>query len=212
MRKLGTLAFVALAAAAAAAAPLALAQAQKAAVSGGVATAPGHAKAGAMVTAAAVVQAVDPATRTVTLKLGNGEVRSIVASDEVRNFDQIKVGDTVKVKYAEAVSIELKKGAKAAPGTREETTMKRAEPGQKPGGVAVREVTVVADVVAVDAAKHKVTIKKGNGEEADLEVQDPEQLKLVKVGDQVEAKYTQALAISLTPAKPEAPKAEAKKK
>ena len=31
----------------------------------------------------------------------------------MRNFDQIKAGDTVNVKYAEALSIELKKGGKA---------------------------------------------------------------------------------------------------
>ena len=34
----------------------------------------------------------------------------------------------------------------------------------------------------------------------DLRIKDPNQLKLVKVGDQVEATYTEALAVSVEPA------------
>ena len=179
--------------------------AQKAEVKGGVAVAPGKAEAAAMATAKATVTAVDKATRTVTLKFADGGVRSIVASEEVRNFDQIKVGDTVTAKYAESVSISLKKGGTAPTGSTESTKMTRSKPGEKPGGVAVREVNVVANVVAVDAAKHKVSVKNDKGEVIDLNVQDPEQLKLVKVGDQVQATYTQALAISLEAAPAAAP-------
>ncbi len=170
-------------------------------VSGAIGTAPGKAKAGAIVTASAVVKAVDPATRSVTLGLPKGETRTIEVSPEVRNFDQIKVGDTVNVKYSEALSIELKKGGKAALGTTETSSLDRSKPGAKPGGLATHQMTVVADVVAVDAAKKKVSVKNAKGEVTDLNVQDPEQLKLVKVGDQVEATYTTALAISLEPAK-----------
>jgi Cu/Ag efflux protein CusF len=173
-------------------------------VSGAVGTAPGKAAAGAVVTASAVVKAIDPATRSVTLGFANGESRTIVAGEEVRNFDKIKVGDTVNVKYAEALTIELKKGGKAALGKTETSSLDRAKPGEKPGGVATRKVTAVGEVVAVDAAKKKVSVKGASGEVVDLNVQDPEQLKLVKVGDQVEATYTQALALSLEPAKPAA--------
>ncbi|HEX4781363.1 MAG TPA: hypothetical protein VH301_11460 [Usitatibacter sp.] len=174
--------------------------AQKAQVSGAVATAPGQAKAVAVVMANATVQSVDPATRTVVLKTGGGEVHSFVASDEVRNFDQIKVGDKVKAKYVESVSIDLKKGGGGTPGRTENTAIERSQPGAKPGGTAMREITVVADVVKVDTAKKHVSIKNDKGEVTDLEVSDPEQLKLVKVGDQVHATYTVALAISLEPA------------
>ena len=183
-------------------------------LTGAVATAPGQAK------AVAVVTAVDAATRSVTLKLAKGETRTIEVSQEVRNFDQIKVGDTVNVKYAEALSIELKKGGKAPLGKTEASSLDRSKPGDKPGGMATHTVTAVGEVVGVDAAKKKVSVKNAKGEITDLNVQDPEQLKLVKVGDQVEATYTVALAISLEPAKPAAdakkepakPAAEPKKK
>lgn len=183
---------------AAALSPLTLAQ--KPEVSGAVATAPGKGAAVQVVKATATVEAVDPATRTVTLKLPRGETRSVVAGEEVRNFDQIKAGDKVTVKYLEAFTIELKKEGKAIVGRTETGSLERAAPGQKPGGVATREVTAITDVVAVDAKKKTVTVKNDKGETIDLNIRDPEQLKLVKKGDQIEATYTEALAISLEPA------------
>ena len=38
----------------------------------------------------------------------------------------------------------------------------------------------------------------------DLKVRDPGQFRLIKVGDQVQAVYTQALAVSVEPAEPAA--------
>jgi len=169
-------------------------------LTGAVATAPGQAKAVAVVTAQAKVTAVDPATRTVTLQLDDGKTRAITVGPDVRNFDQIKVGDTVRAKYVESVSIELKKDGKSVLGQTERSTVQRSEPGEKPGGVAIREVSVTADVVNVDADKQLVTVKNDKGEVFDLGVRDPEQLKLVKKGDQVQATYTEAVAIGLEPA------------
>jgi Cu/Ag efflux protein CusF len=40
------------------------------------------------------------------------------------------------------------------------------------------------------------------GHLVDLQVKDPEQLKRIKQGDQVEAVYTEALAIKVEPASP----------
>jgi Cu/Ag efflux protein CusF len=173
-------------------------------VSGAIATAPGKAAAVAYTNVTATVEAVDAATRTVSLKGPKGNVVDVVAGAEVRNFDQIKKGDKLTVKYAEALTLELKKDGKAV-GRSEAEGLKRSKPGEKPGGAAVREVTVVADVVGVDAAAKKVSLKGPKGNVVDLNVRDPEQLKLIKMGDKVEATYTQALAISM-----EAPAAPAK--
>ena len=176
-------------------------------VAGAVATAPGAAGAVAFVDVSATVVGVDAATRTVSLKGPKGNVVDVVAGEEVRNFDQIKKGDKLTVKYAEALTLELRK-AGTAMGRSETEALKRAAPGQKPGGVARRDVTIVADVVGVDAAAKKVSLKGPKGHVVDLDVQDPEQLKLIRKGDKVEATYTQAIAISMEAA----PKPAAKKK
>ena len=169
-------------------------------MAGAVATAPGQARAVSVVTAQATVRAVDPATRSVTLQLADGKTRTIVAGQDVRNFDQIRVGDQVRAKYVESLSIELKKDGKAVVGQTERSAIERSEPGEKPGGVVVREVSVTADVVNVDNAKKLVSVKNEKGEVFELGVRDPEQLKLVKIGDQVQATYTEAVAIGLEPA------------
>jgi hypothetical protein len=180
-------------------------QPQQPQVSGAIMSAPGQAAAVAVVTVSATVEAVDKATRTVSLKGPKGNVVDVVAGEEVRNFDQIKKGDKLNVKYAESLTLELKKDGKAV-GRSDTEAMKRATPGQKPGGAAIREVTVVADVVGVDPVKKTITLK-GPKQTVELNVQNPDQFKVVKVGDKVEATYTQALAISM-----EAAAAPAKKK
>jgi len=44
-------------------------------------------------------------------------------------------------------------------------------------------------------------LKGPQGNLVDLKVRDPEQFKLVKKGDQVQVTYTEAMALSVTPAK-----------
>jgi len=192
-----------LAALAAAAVPaLAIAADYQPETSTAVSTAPGKGRMVTVVTATATVESVDPATRTVVLKTPDGKTHPTVAGDEVRNFDQIKVGDQVKAKYMESLTLELKKGGKALVGRSDNASMDRAPQGGKPGGVALREVSMTADVVGVDAQKKIVSIRNDRGEVIDLHLNDPEQVKLVKTGDQVEATYTEALAVALDPAAP----------
>ena len=45
-----------------------------------------------------------------------------------------------------------------------------------------------------------MTITSQDGKKASFKVEDPKNLQGVKVGDQVEITYTQALAISVAPA------------
>jgi len=59
---------------------------------------------------------------------------------------------------------------------------------------------VVADVVAVDPAMQSVTLR-GPERTVDVKVADPEQFKLIAKGDQVQATYTQAVAIAVSPMK-----------
>jgi hypothetical protein len=60
-------------------------------------------------------------------------------------------------------------------------------------------VKVTPDVVAVDPSTQTVTLK-GPKQTVDLKVRDPAQFKLINVGDQVEADYSEALAIAVEPA------------
>jgi len=56
----------------------------------------------------------------------------------------------------------------------------------------------VADVVALDPAKQIVTLK-GPKQTVNLKVPDPAQFKNIAKGDQVEATFTQAMAVAVEP-------------
>ena len=187
--------FVALGLAAAVAAP-AFAQTGSAMVG----TAPGKAAAVETIKLTATITAIDKATRDVTLKGPQGNELTVTAGPEVKNFDQLKVGDKVDLNYVEALTLELKKGGGLVVQRTEKAGMAGAKPGEKPAGAVGRQVTVVADVVAVDPAKQVVTLK-GPKRTVDLKIPDPEQFKRIAKGDQVEATYTQAVALAVMPAK-----------
>ena len=178
-----------------------LAHAQKPAASEAtvVASEPGKAAVATTIEATATVVAIDKPTRTVTLK-GPERTFDVVAGDEVRNFDQIKIGDRVTAKYVEALTLELKK-TKAPLDVKGAAAVTRAAPGARPAGAAGREITFVADVVNVDQAQSIISLKGPSGNVVDLKVQNPDHFKVVKKGDQVEAVYTQAVAVAVTPAK-----------
>jgi hypothetical protein len=103
------------------------------------------------------------------------------------------------VRYFEALSLELKKNGSGIRERSEREGKETAKPGEQPAAGAARQVTVVADVVAVDPKRQTVTLR-GPKRTVDLRVKDPNQLKLVKVGDQVEATYTEAIAVAVEPA------------
>jgi hypothetical protein len=161
---------------------------------------PGKVAAAEAVQISATVQAIDKAKRLITLKGPEGNTFDVTAGPEVRNFDQIKVGDRVVARYVEALSLELKKASGS--GIRERVEREGvavAQPGEKPGMAVGRQVKVVANVVGVNPAKQTIRLR-GVKRTIDLKVRDPNQFKLVKVGDQVEATFIEAVALSVEPA------------
>jgi hypothetical protein len=155
----------------------------------------------------AQVVGIDKATRTVTLKGPRGNIVDVVAGDEVRNFDQIKLADMVVVRYVEALTLELRKTKTAAGDVSVRESATRAQPGERPAAAGARQVTALADVIAVDPKKSTITLKGPRGNVVKLDVHNPDQFKVVKKGDQVEVTYTEAVALSVEPAsKPTAAK------
>ena len=163
------------------------------------ASAPGRGEATRTVRVSATVTAIDKATRTLTLKGADGKTFPLVASAEVRNFDQIQVGSEVVVGYLEALAIELKKGGGAKVERVDSSAGARAEAGAQPAGMAARKITATGDVIALDAATQTATVR-GPNRTIELRVPDPKQFQMIVVGDQIQVTYTEALAVSVEPA------------
>ncbi len=178
-----------------AAAPLA-ARAQTATAD--VATAPGKVGVSETMKMTATVLSIDMGSRDVLLMDSQGKLHTVNVSDQARNFDQLRVGDKVTAEYTEAISLQLKKrGTAGGPPASAEEAMVRSPKGAKAGGAVGRQVTAIATVTAVDTKKQFVTLRGPQGNEFEVQVSDPAQLKAVKKGDEVEVVYTEALAISV---------------
>jgi Cu/Ag efflux protein CusF len=157
---------------------------------------PGAAAAAHTIKVTATITAIDPKTREVTLKGPQGNEVIVEAGPRVKNFAQMKVGDKVNVEYIEALTLELKKGGGQPVAKTTQAGAGSAKAGQMPAAAGGRKITVVADVVGVDPQTQTITLR-GPERTVDVKVRDPEQFKLVAKGDQVEATYSEALAINV---------------
>jgi len=147
--------------------------------------------------ATALVVGIDTPRRIIELRLHGGHVVDMVAGPDVRNFEQISIGDRVDVQYSQALSLELKKNGSGIRGSTARADTTRSPLGAKPEGTVRAEVTVLADVVSVNRKTHVVTLRGPKGNLIELTMEDPTQLQNVKAGDQVEAVYSEAVALTV---------------
>lgn len=144
------------------------------------------------------IKSIDKKTRSVVIVGAQGNEVFMTLSEEARNFDQLRVGDLVTLTYIQALALELRKVENKAKSERiesEETV--RSKLGEKPAGAVKRSIRVIADVVAVNPKAKTVTLR-GPKQTVELALEDPAQFKAIKVGDQVEALYTEAVALEVT--------------
>jgi hypothetical protein len=131
----------------------------------------------------------------VTLKFADGRMQVLKLGPEVRNFDQIAVGDQVKATYAESVAIAVRKSDEK-PSAAAVQTVKVAPKGAKPGVIVTDTIEVTAKVEAIDYTKRTVALKGPEGNVRTFSVdKSVKKFKDVKVGDDVVVRVTQAIAI-----------------
>jgi len=148
-----------------------------------------------MRTETAVVEAIDAATRTVTLKKPDGTFVGVAAGPDIKRFEEIKVGDKVNARYYENVVVRLKQPGEGEVDSRVTGTTGAGQ--ELPGGTKARQLTITATIAAIDMTTPSVTFTGPNGWKYMSKVQDTEALAKVKVGDKVEIVWTEAVLVSL---------------
>jgi hypothetical protein len=147
-------------------------------------------------TITAKIEAIDLANRVVTLKGPLGRTVSFKVDDRVKNLAQVKVGDELVLKYTEAVSVALVKGGGGRSKTVTTAPMATAPAGAKPGAAAAQQTNIVARVDRIDPSG-VVLLEGPNSRYVEVRVKDPGVLKDVKVGDDVEITYTEAIVVDV---------------
>jgi Cu/Ag efflux protein CusF len=162
-------------------------------------TKPGTVGGGRVEQVSATVTAIDAANRTVTLK-GKKETDTVKVGPEVKNFDQIKVGDQVVVTVAQDLTL-VWKGADAKVAEPTVTvTGDAAAPGQKPGADVKATIKGTVTVTKIDMKTRAVTVVGSQGRRFEIVAGPEVQLEKLKVGDKLGAEYTERVAVEVKPA------------
>jgi len=157
--------------------------------------------------AVVTVTKVDKETRTVTFRGPRGNLGTLTVPPESQNLDQVKPGQQYKMKYVEAIAVQISKGG--APSSAAQEQVKLAAKGAKPGGVVVRTAQISGVVEAIDFNERYIAVR-GPKQVVSLKVADDVPLDQLSVGDRISVTHTAALAVEMVAQAP-ANKAAAKK-
>ena len=149
---------------------------------------------GQTVTVTATVEAVETATRTITLKLPEGNYVDVVAPGSEPRFSEIAAGDQITATYYQNVVLRVKKpGEKSAD---RDTTAGKGSGEKKPAVTPSTQRTITATITAIDLQVPSISFSGPNNWTYSSRVEDRKALQRVKVGDRVDIRWTVALLIS----------------
>jgi hypothetical protein len=158
---------------------------------------PGHI-AEARFTSTFEVVAIDAPKRRITLREEGEEPATYEVDKDVRNLEQVKVGDRVTVDQYVGTAITL-----LPPGElrdRDASGIDRSKPGEKPGGVAIRTRTRIERVSSIFPDTKEFLTRSAKGKLTTWKVKDAKALEKFKSGDRLLLTSMSALAINVTPA------------
>lgn len=145
----------------------------------------------------ATVTAIDRQRREFSLRPERGDEVVVGAPAEMKNFDQLAVGDVVTAAYTEAVAWQVRSAGTEGPGVSDTASLTTAKPGAKPSVEGRAVATLTATITAIDTKAGTVTLTGPQGASRTLKARDPANLRKVKVGDLVDISYSEALAIKV---------------
>lgn len=145
----------------------------------------------------ATVTAIDQQRRQFSMRGEDGAEVTVGAPAEMKNFEQLAVGDIVTASYTEAVAWQVRPAGKDGPGASDSASVSAAAPGDKPAAEGRAVTTITAAITAIDTAAGTVTLTGPQGRARTLKARDPSNLKKVKVGDLVDISYSEALAVQV---------------
>ena len=163
---------------------------------------PGGAYTSNLIRTRATVTAIDPATRAVTLQGEHGPVTVQVGPD-VKNFNNLKVGDRVNISYYQGIAAQLVKGGKKVSDPAVSSFTTGTPAGMRPSGMVGASATVTAKIQDVNLPTNTVAFTDSNGTTHIVQVKTPEMQSFIrdlKRGDIVQVTFTDSIAVSVIPA------------
>lgn len=157
-------------------------------------------------TATGVIETVDPASRELLLRGDGGSqsgiLLSMVVGPQVQRLDQLRPGDRVSVTYYQALAAQMVNVFSPASQPFEGVAVDRRETAERPGGAVTRVRRGRVVITAVYPALNAVSFVGPNNVVRTVIAKNPEVqafVRRLKVGDQVDVVYEEALAIAVEP-------------
>ena len=153
---------------------------------------------GELVVVTGKVVAIDRTDRSVAVMGPQGNVLVLEVGKAAKNFDQLAIGDQVKLEYYESVAIYV--GAEGKPPEVKIATIVATAPkGMKPAGEIIELSEVSGVIQAIDTAKRTMTLKGPLGNVIPVKVDKAvKAFDQLKVGDSIHVRYTEAVAITVS--------------
>lgn len=152
---------------------------------------------GDAITVKTTIEAIDHASRTVTLMDKDGNFETLYAGPEIKRFDELKVGDKVTFTYSESVAVRIRKPGDPVPAASTGEPVVAHGTGAKPSGSKTQQMTAEVTIKEVDSKGKSITFAGEDGRSVSVRVEDKKLLKNLQPGDKVEVTYTTALLINV---------------
>jgi hypothetical protein len=143
-------------------------------------------------TVKATVDRIERSIRVVTLRQEGNVFQSVYVDPKVKEFDDLKVGDAVTVRYVESVIVQVRPGA--ALSDVRDTTDEAKKAGQ---GQVVQQQKATVTIEEIDSQGLSVTFRTQDNRKILRHVRDKRLLAGLRHGDRVEVTLTQERAISI---------------
>jgi len=143
----------------------------------------------------ATVEQIDQSARTATFRTKDNTTQSMVVDPGVKEFDRLKRGDRVTVRWVESAVVQVRRGAKLAD-VRDST-----DEARKTDPTVVQQLTAIVTVEDVDPQGLFITYRTADGRKMTRPVPDKKLVEGLHHGDRVEVTLTRARAISIQPAR-----------
>ena len=154
------------------------------------------------ISATATIQAIDTTKRTITLRDESGTEDMYAVGPEVKRFNELKVGDKIKMTYYESIVLQVRKPGETSGtvGTATDAAISRSK-GALPGATIAMQDKRTVTIKAIDPAVPSVTVTTSDGRTVTRKIEDKTLLDNLKPGEVVDITYTRALLTHVEPAK-----------
>ena len=140
------------------------------------------------VTVSGTVETIDKNMRAVNIKTADGKFVAVDVPASAKRFDELKVGDKLKVTYNNNVYARLKPAGEVAVDSA--ATASNMGKDARPGGAAAMVRTMTTTVSEIDKSASSMTFVGPNGWKYSRRIVDPKVFDQVKVGDKVDVTWS----------------------